>query len=108
MRNLVFGGESGLLGRGLNNFNLCMEKSFEVLSKWPVRTAYPRPLGFHPLVDVPFLAPEHREPVPHCRAAPRVALLDALGMDATVVISPRRADHQQHPQQLAHSCIFKQ
>jgi hypothetical protein len=31
-----------------------------------------------------------------------------IGMDATVVISPRRADHQQHPQQLAHSCIFKQ
>ena len=41
-------------------------------------------------------------------AAPRVALLDALGMNTTVVISPRRADHQQHPQQLAHSSIFKQ
>jgi hypothetical protein len=73
MRNLVFGGESGLLGRGLNNFNLCMEKSFEVLSKWPVRTAFPRPQGFHPLADVPFLAPEHLEPVRHCLVGKRVA-----------------------------------
>jgi hypothetical protein len=67
MRNLVFGGESGLLGCTLNNFTLCMEKSFEVLSKWPARTAFSPPLGFHPLADVPFLAPEHREPVRHCR-----------------------------------------